>query len=227
MLNRRRGKTSTEGSNPSLSATACSGAPSESAVTFPRFHGDLVKPQRSSLRTQPGNRGRVWIDAAADYRIPRCTRRCSMWPCPACGTDNELRLQGAEEACDTGLVSTVPPPRQTAGHTVCREQFLVSRGSILAAPIRVVQHSGFRGAMADCQRLQRESTHQPSSQIEPAIRGPDSDDIPGPHLIRLGDRTHHLRPMLGLLLTKTSTATTKTPRRQAQQLKSSLFSEST
>jgi hypothetical protein len=67
-----------------------------------------------------------------------------MWPCPACGTGDELTLQGTEEACNIGLVSTVPPPRQTAGHTVCHEQFLVSRGSILTASIRVVQHSGFR-----------------------------------------------------------------------------------
>ena len=42
--------------------------------------------------------------------------------------------------------------------------------------------------MAVCQRLHRESTRQPSSQIEPALRGSDIGDIPGPHLIGLRDR---------------------------------------
>ena len=42
--------------------------------------------------------------------------------------------------------------------------------------------------MAVCQRLHSESTRQLSSQIEPALRGPDIGDIPGPHLIGLYDR---------------------------------------
>ena len=42
--------------------------------------------------------------------------------------------------------------------------------------------------MAVCQRLHGESARQPSSQIEPALRGPDIGDIPGPHLIGLCDR---------------------------------------
>ena len=102
---------------------------------------------------------------------------------PRAGLAMSSHASGCRRSLDTGLVSTVSPPRQTAGHTVHREQFLVWRGSILAAPIRVVQHSGFRGAMADCyrQRLQRESTHQPIRQVEPALRGPDIGDIRGPH----------------------------------------------
>ena len=45
-------------------------------VTFPQFRGHPVKPQPSLLRTRPGSHSRGSSDDAADYRTPRCTRRC-------------------------------------------------------------------------------------------------------------------------------------------------------
>ena len=58
-------------------------------LIFPRFRGHRVKPPPSSLRTQPGNRSRVWSDDAADYRTLQCTQRCPVSPRPVCSTDDE------------------------------------------------------------------------------------------------------------------------------------------
>ena len=60
--------------------------PPPSNLTFPQFRGHLVKPPPSSLRTPPGNRSRVWSDAAADYETLQCTQRCPGSPRPVCGT---------------------------------------------------------------------------------------------------------------------------------------------
>ncbi len=131
---------------------------------------------------------------------------CRFGPCAVLTMLDALALQCAEETLDTGIVPTVPPTRHAAGHTVCREQLRVCHGGILAAPIRVVQQPGFGGAMADrhCQRLLRKITGEPSPQrpadhgagvevedhrqIEPALRGPDVGDVPGPHPVRMLNR---------------------------------------
>jgi hypothetical protein len=104
----------------------------------------------------------------------------------------------------------VPPTRHADRDAVGGEQLLVARGGILTASIRVVQQPGFGGAMADRhrQRLLREITGEPSLQrpadhgagveieddreIEPALRGPDIGDVPGPHT-RFGRVTENWR----------------------------------
>src|SRR6266849_5470785 len=58
-------------------------------MTFPRFRGHPVKPQPSSLRTQPGNSSRVWSDDVADYRTLRCIQRCPVLLRPVYGTDDD------------------------------------------------------------------------------------------------------------------------------------------
>ncbi len=127
-------------------------------------------------------------------------------PCAVLTRVDEFTLERPEEALHAGIVPTVPPSRHAAGHPVCREQLLVGRGGILAASIRVVQQPGVGGATADRhrQRLLRELTGEPSLQrladhgarvevehhgeVEPALRGPDIGDIPGPHSVRTRHR---------------------------------------
>ena len=48
---------------------------------------------------------------------------------------HDLALECSEEAFDTGVVPTVPPPRHADGNAVSSEQLLVPRGGILAPEI--------------------------------------------------------------------------------------------
>ncbi len=130
---------------------------------------------------------------------------CRFVPCTVLTMSDELAFQCAEEAFDTRVVPAVPPTRQAAGHTVCREQLLVCRGGILAARFNGAA-TRLGAAMADRhrQRLLREVTGEPSLQrpadhsagveikddreIEPALRGPEIGDVPGPHPVRARDR---------------------------------------
>ena len=119
---------------------------------------------------------------------------------------DELSLQCAEEALDAGIVPTVSPSRHAAGHAVGGEELLVRGGSILAPPIRVVEHPRSGSAMVERHRecVLRQINAEPAAhrpphhrarievkdhrQIEPALQGPDIGDVPGPYLVGLRDR---------------------------------------
>ena len=77
---------------------------------------------------------------------------------------DEFAFPCAERVFDTRVVPAIPPTRHAAGHPLCREQLLVCRGGILAAPIRVVQHPADRGAGREiedsCERARQLSVVQ-------------------------------------------------------------------
>ena len=117
---------------------------------------------------------------------------------------HELALECPEEAFDTGVVPAVPLRLTCWRSCRAREQLLVARGGILAAPIRVVQEPGRGGAVRQRHRegllgqIHRSAggpCAQPITsarveiedhrQIEPALRGPDIGDVPGPHPVGL------------------------------------------
>ena len=119
---------------------------------------------------------------------------------------HEFTLERPEEALHTGVVPAVPSPRHAGGDAVSGEQQLVTRGGILAAAIRMVQEpspwvpvrqrhgEGLLGQLHGQSVAPRPADHgarvevEHHGEVEPALRGPDVGDVPGPHPVWLLNR---------------------------------------